>query len=236
MKFKRLIPALCMLLVSAVLMGTSTFAWFSMNREVSANNLSITAQADNPYLLISTTQNGTFAKTADENVAAAEALKLVTPTNLTGDSKFTNAASVTWGTTTSTDPAEVQAENALTTVEAADLDKYVLTDERWFKVEENTSNGANLKLTKATFTTGENSIAASGRVLLVSETGKYQLVKVANGEVTATEGDAQLLETVTTTAQKVTIYFYFDGKDNAAFTNNATNLSAITAAFTFNID
>ena len=235
MKFKRLIPALCMLLVSAVLMGTSTFAWFSMNREVSASNLSITAKADNPYLLISTTQGGTFTKNADK-VVAAEELKLVTPTNLTGDPKFSDADSVTWGTATSTDPAQVQAENDLTAVTAADLDKYVLTDERWFKVEENTSNGTNLKLTKATFTTGTNHIATSGRVLLVSETGKYQLVKVVNGEVTATEGDAQLLETVTTNPQKVTIFFYFDGKDDAAFTENATDLSAINAAFTFNID
>ena len=236
MKFKILIPALCMLLVSAVLMGTSTFAWFSMNKEVSANNLSITAQADNPYLLISTAEDGTFEKTANKELAAAQALKLVTPTNLTGDSKFTNAASVAWGTTTSTDPAEVQKENTLTAVTAADLDKYVLTDERWFKVENNTSNGTNLKLTKATFNAGSNSIAASGRVLLVSEEGKYQLAKVADGEVTTIEGDAQLLSTVTTTPQKVTIYFYFDGKDDAAYTNNATDLSAITAAFTFNID
>ena len=52
MKFKKLIHALCMLLVAAVLMGTSTFAWFSMNREVTATGMQITAKSDSVFLLI----------------------------------------------------------------------------------------------------------------------------------------------------------------------------------------
>lgn len=51
-KFKKLIPALCMLLVSAVLVGTSTYAWFSMNDTVSVTNLQITAKSDSVFLLI----------------------------------------------------------------------------------------------------------------------------------------------------------------------------------------
>lgn len=30
--FKKLIPSMAMLLISAMLLGTSTFAWFSMNK------------------------------------------------------------------------------------------------------------------------------------------------------------------------------------------------------------
>ena len=40
---KKLIPALCMLLVAAALMGTSTFAWFSMNSTVTASTMQIKA-------------------------------------------------------------------------------------------------------------------------------------------------------------------------------------------------
>lgn len=40
---KKLIPAICMLLVSACLLGTSTYAWFSMNKTVSATGMSVTA-------------------------------------------------------------------------------------------------------------------------------------------------------------------------------------------------
>lgn len=54
-KFKKLIPAFCAMLVSAAMLGTSTYAWFSVNKKVEANNMSVTAVADTQYFLISTT-------------------------------------------------------------------------------------------------------------------------------------------------------------------------------------
>lgn len=61
-KFKKLIPAVCMLLVSAVMLGTTTFAWFSMNNKVSATNMQVVAKSDNTYLLIGTGDNDTAAE------------------------------------------------------------------------------------------------------------------------------------------------------------------------------
>lgn len=58
-KFKKLVPAICMLLVSAVLMGTSTYAWFSMNTSVTATGLGVTATSNAQYLLIGTDNNAT---------------------------------------------------------------------------------------------------------------------------------------------------------------------------------
>lgn len=55
-KFKKLIPALCMLLVSAVMLGTTTFAWFSMNTSVKAGDMQIAAKTNDTYLLISATK------------------------------------------------------------------------------------------------------------------------------------------------------------------------------------
>lgn len=43
---KKLIPALCMLLVAACLMGTSTYAWFTANKEVTAEGMQIKAVSD----------------------------------------------------------------------------------------------------------------------------------------------------------------------------------------------
>ena len=60
-KFKKLIPALCMLLISAVLMGTSTYAWFSMNESVKAEGMQVTAKSNSTYLLITKTKNETGA-------------------------------------------------------------------------------------------------------------------------------------------------------------------------------
>ncbi len=261
MKIKRLIPAVAMLLVSAMLLGTSTFAWFAMNRTVTAEQMAITATSANPYLVISETENGTFDLDANAMVlepAANTALKLVTPLNVasnvayyadgtaktngttTDPSKFTNAASVLWGTTGSSDPAQVEASNVTTLVPTAELGQYVQKSELWFKVLTTDTNGlgANLKCTKVTFTSGTNSIAASGRVLLVSEEGKYQLFKLVDGVVTAAEtgSDTALIAQVNGTAQKVTAYFYFDGTDASAYTNNATDLTGVTAQFEFKID
>ena len=52
-KFKKLIPAMCMLLVSAVMLGSSTFAWFSMNNKVTATGMEVTAKANTQYFVIS---------------------------------------------------------------------------------------------------------------------------------------------------------------------------------------
>ena len=68
-KFKKIIPALCMLLISAVLMGTSTYAWFSMNTQVSATGMKVTANSDATYLVISDTTTLAANKTLNLNVS-----------------------------------------------------------------------------------------------------------------------------------------------------------------------
>lgn len=42
---RKLIPALAMLLISAVMMSTASFAWFTMNTEVTATGINVTAVA-----------------------------------------------------------------------------------------------------------------------------------------------------------------------------------------------
>ena len=43
---KKLIPAICMLLVATMLLAGSTFAWFSMNTVVTATGMQVTAKAE----------------------------------------------------------------------------------------------------------------------------------------------------------------------------------------------
>ena len=54
---KKLIPAICMTLIAAALFATSTFAWFSMNTQVTATGMQVVAKSDNTYLLISQTNS-----------------------------------------------------------------------------------------------------------------------------------------------------------------------------------
>ncbi len=50
-QFKKLIPALLMLLLSASMMGTSTYAWFSLNTKVNATNMEVIAVAEQGILI-----------------------------------------------------------------------------------------------------------------------------------------------------------------------------------------
>lgn len=61
---KKLIPALALLLVSAVMLATSSFAWFSMNTNVTVTGMSVTAKV-NDNLQIAPTAVDSTAKEAD---------------------------------------------------------------------------------------------------------------------------------------------------------------------------
>lgn len=54
---KKLIPALCMLLVAACLMGTSTYAWFAANTQVSASGMEVKALSSGGLAIASYTNN-----------------------------------------------------------------------------------------------------------------------------------------------------------------------------------
>ena len=184
-----------------------------------------------------------YANQTDATAGAAEEEAGETNTHLTTPSKFTNAASVLWGTANSSDPAQVQASNTPNLVGGTGFDNgavtdYVQTSELYFKILAGNVNATNLKCSKVTFDDGTNSIAASGRVLLVSETGKYQLFKLVDGNVTSAEtgSDSALVAEVTSTPVKITCFFYFDGTDASAYTNNATDLTGVSANFEFKVD
>jgi len=63
---RKMIPAVIMLLISAMLVGTSTYAWFSMNRTVTVTGMQVQAKAEKS--LVISTAKPTEA-TADKTVA-----------------------------------------------------------------------------------------------------------------------------------------------------------------------
>jgi hypothetical protein len=63
---KKLIPALVLLLVSAMVLSTSSYAWFSMNRTVKATGMSLTSTAP-ANLLISNSAKAVWGSTAASN-------------------------------------------------------------------------------------------------------------------------------------------------------------------------
>lgn len=264
---RKLLGAIGMLSVSAAMLVSSTFAWFSMNKKVSAQTMSIQAKSADPNLLISADNGTTWANnlTTGENwtiVSPAEKLKLVTPTAI--------GSTMAWGWAASTNPNEAQGTNTLDAITMSapsfdgnnrsaylegtvnDLtDKFVLYQELQIKNVSPDIVGENLKITDVTIDTGNNTIGQSVRLMFVVG-NNYEMYKApASGTTAVTTAPTMLTGSATkftnqviddeiqansTEIVTVKVYMYFDGTDASAYTNNASDLSDVSASFAFEID
>lgn len=97
-KFRKLIPALCMLLVAALFVGTSTYAWFSMNKTVTATNMQIKAQVNTQLMIKGSAADAEyksaidFVDANDSAVSAKNALTTVPATAYKGRNEAGTAA------------------------------------------------------------------------------------------------------------------------------------------------
>ena len=77
-KMRRMIPALCMLLVSAIMLSTASYAWFTMNEAVTATGMQVTAKAGDIFLEIKGTTDCETWKTIGTNASAHDIDKVFT--------------------------------------------------------------------------------------------------------------------------------------------------------------
>ena len=75
---KKLLVAVCLLLVSATLLGTASFAWFSMNTEVSVDGIEVEAYSDALFLEIANENDDSKFDVATSLTAGKQRLRLVT--------------------------------------------------------------------------------------------------------------------------------------------------------------
>lgn len=235
-KFRKLIPALCMLLVSALFVGTSTYAWFSMNTSVSATNMQVTAKSDNIYLQISQNGKNIYDKTAESTVDASTVIYPV-------DYKTLAAGAVTWGNAASDDPGQVKytERTALKPIADENIGKYVLTQKFDIKVADAQATAANLTLSEVSVT-GNSIMKEALRVVVVSDTGAVVWAnegarendKALPGAGQVTVADGTLAATVNNMPTTVTVYVYFSGNDDTCYTNNIKQAFAnMTVNLTF---
>lgn len=78
---RKLIPAVAMLLVSATMLSTASFAWFSMNNEVSATGMQVNVNAPASLLISNTGADSGFQNTINVNETAAKTLGHASSTN-----------------------------------------------------------------------------------------------------------------------------------------------------------
>lgn len=244
---KKLIPALALLLVSAVMLGTSSFAWFSMNTEVTATGMSVTAQAPTSLLISNTNASTGFGSsvTLANDVATPDAafVPVAYAGACTGFYKLTSEAmkkvnengrvadfsEVADGSAAS---AFTSAEIATDTAAYADGSKSVYHDQVWLKVE-GEKNQVVTATAQYTNSPSETIKAA------------MHVVFVINGAVVATcdmGGDSgsgvttSTLATLTANAAatQVDIYYFLSGNDTDCKNSNITADALLNIDITFN--
>ena len=75
---RKLFPALIMLLVSAIMLSTASYAWFASNSTVSASNLKVKVKSNSRFLEIGTDPDEPFNKSVDYSSDALQEIELVT--------------------------------------------------------------------------------------------------------------------------------------------------------------
>lgn len=222
---KKLIPAICMLLVAASLLGTSTYAWFSMNTTVTATGMQVSAKTDNAYLRISagTTLSGNaISASAGRNDTLYPVKPMETLTAATVGT-VTN-----WGTASSADPDNANTGASLTALDAgATFANYVAKQSFMVGIVPNSGVVANnlvLKtLTISDLNDGITVIVVCGDKIYTHD------ANVTNGsEVLAAPA------AVTTAGVRVDVYYYIDGSNENVKTTNAANLTG-SIELTFSI-
>lgn len=242
-KFKKLIPALCMLLVSAVLVGTSTYAWFSMQDQVTVSGLQVTAQTDQPYLIIGTGDNNSVDKlqelpkkgtpegsNVDLGVSADDAkVKPVAHETLNNAADAETAGNWYWYNAEKTS-APGEGSNAKHTL--TDVTGYVITKTVYMTIVKETPALSDIEATVKITAAGTKNIDAAKVVLAVYSGATDKGVKEfdkANTAATALGTG----EVTSDTLIKVNIYIYIDGTNAAIFTDNAANLDTANIEITF---
>lgn len=253
-KFKKIIPALCMLLISAVLMGTSTYAWFSMNTTVTATGLSVTAKSNAAYLLISDAENknGSNTESLSETVAASyantetNADKKVYPvtffSNATAEtaigniklSETQNYSEATWigankwftANNSNSGNANDSVKNVVLVTEGTT--NYMLEYNVWLTLSKD-SEAVNNQKVKVTLKSHTGDAAAKAVVVIGTD---HFALGADNAEGTTTNAVAL----TNSTTVKVTVYVYIDGESANVNSDYVNGGKTVNGAFSLQFD
>ncbi|MEG1981681.1 MAG: hypothetical protein RR073_04155 [Clostridia bacterium] len=245
-KNSRIIAAIAMLVVSATALTTSSFAWFTMNKEVSATGLSLTATVPT-NLEISDSENGTYGAT----VALKTATKKFVPISGTGYLEATPTTTLFYADTNKTDGVK-------TTIAADDVTfkaipgasdaarQYYVDVPVWIRSKAPLDTGASIDVAVSKLDINTDALKDAYRVAIIDKSFIYSnglTVKTWKPLATATT----IAGTDSTTvvgggvvanipengaAQKVTLRIWLEGQDAACLTAQAGKTVTMDIQFT----
>ena len=256
MKFTRkLIPAVAMLVVSATMMSTASFAWFSMNRTVTATGMQATAVS--PVNLQISVDDNTYtnAVTSYTNVTG----KLL-PASTVDPTDINNFYAVKAGTGTVInagaggildDSSDIVFQSVPT--EVTDSDGYYIDYTFYFQLTSAVSENTNIYLSELTFTESTTHLNQAARVALLNESNGLVAIYAAAVDTANAIGELDTDGTIKTltatgaiaandqskvftiaagaTKTSVTLRLWIEGQDEQCVNANAGSTINFQVAF-----
>ena len=234
---KQLAAAIAMVCVAAVALGSSTYAWFVSNNQVTADVGNITAQSNAAFLQIDKVSNITAGSTSTEITNLNAQLYPVRPvsTTITADKK---ASEITWETSYAKKADAAASTGKYYNVTDPENNSYIKTTQ----VYVNTSQGAftNLKVDSvdvSAVTSDAKIVGAVGVLFTCGDnwelwTNQEAYVDGSEAKWTKKAGSTNALaSTVDSNATTVNVTVFYDGDYGTIFTNNFGNLKDAKISF-----
>ena len=238
---KKLIPAIGMLLLSACMLVTSTFAWFSMNDNVTVTDMTVTAKGDQVYLQIVAGKDANQFVNGDDQITAkaTNTTAELLPTNIKTDDStwgdYNGGNTFVWAKATGTAPDVSDKTGVYSQATNTDDTKYYLENSFMVRLDP-TAGAANasgaLRVSGVNFADGENVDALGQTVCVFVVCGTNSQLYTYNG--TSFERAAKSNEYLdgtnidgtplfaNTAGVQVDVYVFFNGDhDNCTLENLA---------------
>ena len=219
---RRLIPAFAMLLVSAVLMSTASYAWFSMRGEVTATGMQVNAVSNSIYLEIKGANDQDYGATGNANVnEALFPVAHIDWDNVADIEEFNN----NWYYKFSDNAGSSAATQNATTHYINAFDGYVATTTYQVRLHTGSADKA-YDLYVSNVTIPEN----SGITVVIA--GAQGFVELKQSADIQFDVNNVLSDEVTSEAQAIKVYIYIDGNHEKVYSDN---IAALTGAVSFEL-
>lgn len=224
---KQLFAAIAMVLVAAIALGSSTYAWFVTNNTVTATTSTISAQSNAAFMVIKYDASAIDSDLTTDKATIGDTPLYPAQWNKTSE-KFETAYAQTVGAATmkADTLTEVGVPSDAVTKQYAVLNT--------FNISAKGTNLTALKVAGASIeagNTGNTNLDNALRVLVVSPTA---WVLCDKDGIVESKGEAGVLgDTITAGANtEVKLYVYYDGNADEIYTNNLANLKDASAKIT----
>lgn len=252
---RQLLAAIAMVLVAAVALGSSTYAWFVSNNTVKATTSTISAQSNAAFMYIRDENEPSTDLTADTSSVTSTALY---PAHWVTE-KSGNYANADIGKfytaygTTAADGTMVKDTLKLVEASASSSSKGSPADavtaqyavKNTFYVGSKGTTLENLVVTTAALkdesgvnSTSDNTALDSALRILVTCGDTNWVLCNKDGVIAANSGNStnKLADTISGTETQIDIYVFYDGDDGQVFTNNLPDLKKASKCITVQFD